>query len=314
MILISIIAAISPMLIYLFFLWKFDKNEPEPIKFVLNHFFYGATVAIFLGIVGSKVFSFPLDFLFSEKTTTLLKVIMIAPIVEELAKASILFKTISNKNIDNLTDGLIYGGAIGLGFGMTENFLYFIAFSNSLETLIPIIIMRTLFSAVMHTISTATVGGIMSLAKYSSDNKFALSTISGLLIAMFIHFTWNFSVSYSSTYIVGVIFMLIIIITFLVTLFFSLKYEIKIVKKELVNELPSYLLLQLATSKRFNKDCFLNPYKNEFIKLTTKLAFRKHEVEISEGNNELYKEEIKSLRNQISLLVEKYNHKQSGQA
>lgn len=191
-----IIVAILPMLIYLFLLWKFDKNEPEPIKFVLLHFVFGATAAVILGIVGSLTLSFPLSYLFSEDTNTLLKVIIIAPIIEELAKASLLFKTISNNKIDNLTDGLIYGGAIGLGFGMTENFFYFITFGDSLQTLIPIVIMRTLFSAVMHTIATATVGGMMSLAKYSSKNKFVISTVGGLLIAMFIHFIWNFSVSF----------------------------------------------------------------------------------------------------------------------
>jgi len=309
MILLSIIAAILPMLIYLFFLWKFDKNEPEPIKFVLYHFIYGATVAIILGLVGSKILSFPLNLLFSEEINILLKTIMIAPIVEELAKASLLFKTISNKNIDNLTDGLIYGGAIGLGFGMTENFFYFIAFGDSLTTLIPIIIMRTLFSAVMHTISTATVGGMMSLAKFSSENKFSVSTIFGILIAIFIHFTWNFSVSYSTTFFIGIVFMLFIITIFILTFYFSLKFENKIIRKELVNEIPTNLLLQLTSSKRFKKGWFLKPFQNKFIELTIKLAFRKHEVEISEGNNELYIVEIESLREQISELIEKHNNK-----
>lgn len=311
MILLSIISAILPMLIYLFFLWKFDKNEPEPIKFVLYHFTYGATVAIVLGIIGSKVLSFPLNFLFGEEINTLLKIVMVAPIVEELAKASLLFKTIHNKNIDNLTDGLIYGGAIGLGFGMVENFFYFIAFSNSLETLIPLILMRTLFSAVMHTISTATVGGIMSLVKYSSKNKFVISTIVGLLIAMFIHFTWNFSVSYSNTFFIGIIFMLLIITTFIITFYFSLKFENRIIKTELVNEIPPDLLSQLTSPKKFKKGWFLNPFQNKFIELTTKLAFRKHEVEISEENNELYIEEIESLRKQISGLIEKQNSNKS---
>ena len=70
MIILSLIAAILPMLIYLFFLWKFDKNEHEPIKFVLYHFFYGATIAIILGLVGSKLLSIPLTFLFSEEITS----------------------------------------------------------------------------------------------------------------------------------------------------------------------------------------------------------------------------------------------------
>ena len=307
MILLSIIAAILPMLIYLYFLWKFDRNEPEPIKFVVLHFIYGATAAIILGFAGSKILSLPLDLFFSEERIFFLKTIMIAPIVEELAKSSLLFKTMSNKNIDNLTDGLIYGGAIGLGFGMTENFLYFLAFGDTLTTLVPIIIIRTLFSAVMHTISTATVGGMMSLAKYSSKNKYAISTIVGLLVAMFIHFTWNLSVSFSTTFIVGLLFLLLIIIIFILTFYFSLKFENKIIRKELVNEIPPNLLSQLTSPRRFQKGWFLNPFQNKFIEVSIKLAFRKHEVDISDGNNEIYNEEIESLREQISILINKQN-------
>ncbi|MCK5456366.1 MAG: hypothetical protein KAI45_04510, partial [Melioribacteraceae bacterium] len=98
-------------------------------------------------------------------------------------------------------------------------------------------------------------------------------------------------------------------ITFIITFYFSLKFENKIIRKELVNEIPSNLLLRLTSSKRFQKGWFLNPFQNEFIKLTTKLAFRKHEVEISEGNNELYIVEIESLREHISELIEKHNNK-----
>jgi RsiW-degrading membrane proteinase PrsW (M82 family) len=310
MILVSIISAFVPMFIYLFFLWKLDKNEREPVYFVLRHFFYGATGAIIIGIVASKIFSFPLEYFFNNGENSFLKIVLVAPIIEELAKAALLFRTINNKNVDNLTDGLVYGGAIGLGFGMTENFLYFITFGNSIEILLPLVLMRTLFSAVMHTISTATVGGLMSLKKYSKKSRFSFSTILGLLIAMFIHFTWNFSVSFSTTFYVGIGFMILIILIFVTTFHFSLKYENKIIRKYLEDEIPKKLLLQLSSPNRFRFEWFVKPYQNRFIEITTKLAFRKHEVEISDGNNELYKEEIDILRREIFELIERdYNYK-----
>jgi RsiW-degrading membrane proteinase PrsW (M82 family) len=304
MLFISIFAALVPMLIYLFFLWKFDKNEPEPIKFVLLHFFYGATGAIVIGIIASKIFSFPIELFLKDTNSSLFKTILIAPIIEELAKASLLFKTINNKRIDNLTDGLVYGGAIGLGFGMTENFLYFIAFGNSIETLLPIILMRTLFSAVMHTISTATVGGLMSSTKYFTKKKFLFTTIVALLIAMLIHFIWNLSVSFSTTILIGILFIMLIILIFIITFYFSIKYEKKIIRKNLEDEIPKELLLQLISPNKLKHEWFVKPHQNNFIKLATKLAFRKHEVEISKRNNELYKSEIEFLRKEIFKLIE----------
>ena len=86
MLLISVLGAILPMLIYLYFLRKFDKNEPEPIKIVILHFFYGATVSVILGVLGSLLFSLPFSVIFSEQTTDLLKVILVAPFVEEIAE------------------------------------------------------------------------------------------------------------------------------------------------------------------------------------------------------------------------------------
>jgi len=53
--------------------------------------------------------------------------VLVAPLVEETTKGIYLFKTAKGFEIDNITDGLVYGGAIGLGFGMTENFFYFLS-------------------------------------------------------------------------------------------------------------------------------------------------------------------------------------------
>ncbi|MDA3860845.1 MAG: PrsW family intramembrane metalloprotease [Melioribacteraceae bacterium] len=304
MLILSIFGTIVPIAIYLFFLWKFDKNEPEPIKFVLYHFLYGATAAIVLGIIGSKIFSFPLTLIFSEEANTILKIILVAPIIEEIAKASLLFKTINNKRIDNLTDGLIYGGAIGLGFGITENFLYFILFGNSLETFIPLFIIRSSFSAVMHSLSTATVGGLMSLTKYSSQNKYTISTVVGLLVAMLIHFAWNLRVGFYQTFYFVILFMLFVILLFILTYYLSIRFENKIIQKELLNEIPNVFIPYLTSVLKYRKGWFLLHYQNTFIRKTTLLAFRKHQVEISGKNKELYINEIQVLRKDISELIE----------
>jgi len=308
MLLISVLGAILPMLIYLYFLRKFDKNEPEPIKIVILHFFYGATVSVILGVLGSLLFSLPFSVIFSELTTDLLKVILVAPFVEEIAKASLLLKTINRKYVDNLTDGLVYGGAIGLGFGMTENFLYFISFGDTIETLVPLLVMRTIFSAVMHCLSTATVGGIMSLAKYSSNLKRKISIIFSLSIAMFIHFVWNLSVSFSETFIIGLMFMIFIIILFIVVYYSSIRFENKIIVKELSEEIPNNLLDFLSSPFRFKKGWFLQPYQKIFINKSIALAFRKHQVDISVKNRELYTEEIEQLRLDLSKLIELNNN------
>ena len=49
----------------------------------------------------------------------------LAPLIEEPTKAIILFAIVRSRHFDNTTDGFVYGAAAGLGFAMTENFMYF---------------------------------------------------------------------------------------------------------------------------------------------------------------------------------------------
>ena len=202
---------------------------------------------------------------------------------------------------------MVYGGAIGLGFGMTENFLYYILYAESFTQLLPLLIMRTAFSAVMHGLATATVGGMMSLVKYSSTFRKTMVTLLGLLIAIFIHFAWNLSVSFSQTVILGSFFMLFIIFVFIVVYYFSIKYENNIIRKELKNEIPNQFLINITSSNKYKNKWFIKSYQKVFIQKATLLAFRKHEVDISHKNRELYIQEIEQLQLEISELINIYN-------
>jgi RsiW-degrading membrane proteinase PrsW (M82 family) len=300
MFVLSLLGATVPMLIYLLLWWKFDKNAHESVKLVLAHFVLGATVAIVLGIIGSKILSFPLFYLLSKEQAGLLTKVFIAPFVEELSKASILFYTINNKNIDNLTDGLIYGGAVGLGFGTTENFIYFFLFGSTLKTFALIFILRTGFSAVMHALATATLGGTMAIKKYSSKFEFILFTILALLIAMLIHLGWNLCISFTDTQLLGIIFIVFVVVVFIITYSFSLKYERKIITNNLKQEIPEEYIKGIVF--RENLPIKKN-VKKDFIKTAILLAFKKHQVGISMNNKDHYKNEVYKLRIKISELI-----------
>ncbi len=304
MILISLLAAIIPMLFYLILLWKFDKYEPEPLRLVVFHFMWGASVATALGFFGSQIISFPLEILIHEpKRTSFIQIIFVAPIVEEIAKSVLLFWTVNNKRFDNLTDGLVYGGAIGLGFGMTENFLYFIAFGDTISSLVWLIVIRSGFSAVMHSMSTASFGAFLSASKYSKDRNKKFLIIVGFVTAMAIHFIWNFSVSFSGTVLFGMIFIVIIFAIFIAVFLFALRFEREIIERKLRDEIPNEFIDILISSMRNNKGWFIEEYREEFIYSSVLLAFRKHELEIAPKKNEHYIHDIHKLRTKIHKLL-----------
>lgn len=311
MIVTSLLAAMVPMTIYLIFLWKFDKYEPEPLKLVLFHFLWGASAAIILGIVGSKLISIPLQLVITvPEKISLLQIIFVAPVIEELSKGALLFKTKNDRRFDNLIDGLVYGGAIGLGFGMTENFLYFITFGDSIQNLLWLIVIRSGFSAVMHGMATAALGALLSVSKYSEERSKKLFVVAGLLIAVSIHFIWNFSVSFSNTFLFGIFFIVVIVGIFITVFIYALKFEKQIIKDKLSNEIPEIYIPILTSTVRSRKGWFVEKYRKEFISKSIKLAFRKHELEISIEKKELYIIDVKELRFRVNELLQLNNNEE----
>jgi len=215
----SLFAAIIPMFTYLLIIWRTDRYDREPFSLIIINYIYGAVGAILLAVIGSELIAAMISYILQNEEMMLrIQTIFVAPVVEETTKGFFLFLMVANKKFDNITDGIVYGGAIGLGFGMTENFFYFVFYSHSFQDWLSIVIIRTLFSGVMHCVSTGTLGAFLGYAKFKSGIIKMTFPLIGLGAAMFIHFLWNLSVSFDSTAMLGFLFLIITIAIF-VTVF-----------------------------------------------------------------------------------------------
>lgn len=306
----SLIAAIVPMFFYMILLWRFDKYEKEPFKEVFRHFLWGAIAAIILAILVSTFFVSAIEFLFpSIIVVGLFEAIIVAPLVEEFTKGMYLFKTSKSNNFDNITDGLVYGGAIGLGFGMTENFLYFFTYGVDFESWIWLVILRSIFSAVMHCISTATFGAFLAMYKFNIGQVKFLLPVAGYSIAVLIHFMWNLSVSFEETFLLGLLFLLLMIVLFFIVFIMSLSNEKKIITRELSNEeeisliSPDHIEI-ISTLKRNKKGWIKEEFRKVYINNAIKYAFRKHQLKHSKGSaKEFYQKEIDKLKITLTDIV-----------
>ena len=294
LIIASALAAVIPMSIYLVLIWKFDRYDREPFKLVLINYLWGALGAIVLALIGSMIITIILAiFIKDEVQLAKFSAVAVAPIVEEITKGFFLLITVANRKFDNITDGIVYGGAIGLGFGMTENFLYFITYGNNVPSWIMLVIIRSLFSAVMHCVSTATLGAFFGYAKFKPLPKKFVYGFAGLIIAMMIHSIWNFSLSFEKMAPMGFLFILISIIIFIITFSLSLKRERKIIYNELKEEADNGLIPQLhleilSSPKREKKGWLDERIRKVYIKAATTLAFRKMELKSSSGVSKIY--------------------------
>ncbi len=192
LLLLSVLAAALPMISFLIAVWWMDRYEREPPVLVLAVFGWGAVGAVILALGGSGVLGVPVQLMVPE-AGAVVGPVLIAPLAEEPAKALVLLLLLRSRHFDGMTDGFVYGAAAGLGFGMTENFLYFLspAIAGDAGGWVALVIMRTFFSAVMHAMSTSVVGAALGWARFRGTRTLIVAGSCGLAVAMTIHALWN---------------------------------------------------------------------------------------------------------------------------
>lgn len=309
---ICAVAAIIPMSVYLSIIWWLDKYEREPFKYVFYCFAYGAVGAIILSYLLSSILTTKISFFSGIFSNPLLAgALIIAPLTEEVTKGIFLFTRFIYNKIDNLTDGLVYGGAIGLGFGMTENFLYFLYYGTDIKLWISLVIIRTVFSAVMHCLSTSTFGAFLSLAKFGNKPVKLLFPIIGIFTSMSIHFLWNYSVSIKDMFLYGFIFILLTIFIFGFLFYMSLNNEKKLIINELneeaaLNYIPADHINFFKYSKKNQNIRIDESTRKKYIYALSKLAFTKMQFKNSAGiYKSYYAGEIENCRLYIQSLLNK---------
>lgn len=314
----SLLAAVIPMFMYLLLIWWLDRNDREPFWLVLINFFWGATGAIILGIIGSIIFQIPLnEFIRAaniddpDKAANLSGAIVTAPLVEEFTKGMFLVMMSYNKRFDGVVDGIVYGGAIGLGFGMTENFMYFLSYGTTPVSWIMIVLIRTLFSAVMHCMSQATFGGFIGFAKFKPFFYKLFLIPAGFGLAVFLHFMWNLTVSFQDTTLLGFVFLILYLFILFGIFQLAIYMEGKSIRKELEEEsaggvIPAEHMNFLPfVSRRYKAGwCPVGINQKDYVKTATTLAIRKTQMKNLSGyKRNIYEREVAELRYRLQMMI-----------
>ncbi len=302
--LVSAFGAVIPMGFYLILLWRYDRFNREPVSALLRNYFWGALGAVFLTVsLFSTVRKMVPD--------PIMQDVFFAPVVEEFMKGIFLLWTVSNREFDNLTDGLVYGGAIGLGFGMTENFYYFLSTGNDMHFLVKLIAVRAFSPGLLHCITTGFFGAVLGYAKFHSKKSKLIALPAGYILAVFIHLGWNYFVAAVNSISSAILFITVWIILFILTFRFSIKIESEMIRDELQEEaddgiLPIEHIPILRSSDSDLRGWVDEKIRKEYIRAATTLAFRKMQLKNSDGvNGEYYEREVLIYRTRIRKLLQK---------
>jgi RsiW-degrading membrane proteinase PrsW (M82 family) len=154
-------------------------------------------VAVFFAFVINTAGSIAVAMLTNDaRATATYGAVISAPIVEECAKALILFIFFFWKKdeFDGVIDGIVYAAMVGLGFAMTENIQYYgrAVMQSGGEGLTFIFILRGFIAPFSHPMFTSLTGIGLGLAR-QSRNMFVkfVAPIFGLLAAISLHAIWN---------------------------------------------------------------------------------------------------------------------------
>lgn len=194
--LIGFVSATLPVPLYLVLVLWIDRYEAEPAWMLATAFFWGALIAVFFAYIINTASGLAVSMMTnSMQAGRTFGAVISAPIVEESAKALILFIFFFAKKdeFDGVIDGIVYAAMVGLGFAMTENIQYYgKAVLAGGETLTLVFILRGALAPFSHPMFTSFTGIGLGLARQSRN--LAIKIIApplGLLAAMSMHSIWN---------------------------------------------------------------------------------------------------------------------------
>ena len=214
------LATVIPSIALVYFFVSLDRF-PEPKKIIIITFILGILITIPAGFANVYLMQIIYENFYYSSYYNEIDTFFVGPFVEEILKFLIILLYCSRlDDFDEPMDGLVYGATAALGFAMAENFDYVYNASEYGTTWQDIAWIRAFLTAPMHAACGAIIG--FSFSYYYFYNKNIFFLITGLFIAIILHFLYNYG------------YFELIVISQIIVLFFlfrNLRKKQEIVKK-----------------------------------------------------------------------------------
>ncbi|MBE1557981.1 PrsW family intramembrane metalloprotease [Nonomuraea africana] len=240
---LSAVMAVAPLPVLLAAVLALDRLEPEPKLHLAFAFAWGAGVAVVVAIALSLAgAALVLSAGYGEAVADDFGTVILAPVIEEALKGSALLLLLRRrKEIDGLTDGIIYAAMAGLGFAAVENVGYYLSAYAETGTggAVGLFVFRGLIAPLGHPVYTSMIGiGVAYAATRRTPMRF-LAIPLGYLGAVVLHGLWNGAATLGSLPALGGAYLLALCV--IVALVVVTVRERKRVLSEIGGILPAYL-------------------------------------------------------------------------
>lgn len=203
---IATFIAFIPPIIYILPLIFLDRYDPEPPWLIASAFAWGGAVSIFFsGVLNTLFGNIAAALSGSPAIGMIFSIVISAPVVEEFFKGIgvVLIMLLFRKEFDDILDGIVYGGVVGLGFATVENILYYGGGVSS-GGLLFLLLVRGVMSPFIHSTFTAMTGIGCGIARESHNTMVRIfAPIGGYIAAVALHMGWNGGIGVISGILMG---------------------------------------------------------------------------------------------------------------
>lgn len=184
-------ATLATAVVLLCYLWL-DRWEPEPPRLLVLAFLWGASVAVVLAVALEHL----LETLVSagRQQTSFFTAAVGAPVIEEATKGLFLLLMMTGhrrRELNTLTDCLVYAGITAAGFAWLEN-IFYIAGAETPAASVAIAGLRLVLSPFAHPLFTTMFGiGVHFALQQRNPLGKAACLLTGYAAAVLLHGMWN---------------------------------------------------------------------------------------------------------------------------
>lgn len=177
----AVLAGLVPLAIVLPAIAWFDRVEPEPRASRAHAVLWGASVAI----IGAGVFNSVVVVVLGEAAG----IVLSAPIAEEALKTLGIVWAVRRREVDGVSDGVVYAAWVAIGFAVVEDMTYF-AQASVEGAFLPVFVLRALLTPFAHPLFTLWSGLAIGLAVRRARPMWP-SAVWGYGLAVACHMAWN---------------------------------------------------------------------------------------------------------------------------
>lgn len=184
---IAFISAIVPVVLLLFFIYKKDKYQPEPLGKLILTFFVGCLSVIPAVILETLIMPFSPSAGYMPVLNGLYNGYLVAGFSEELCKLLLLLLVIwKSPRFDEFFDGIVYAAYLSLGFACVENIGYVLQGDDQMVTAL----FRGLLAVPAHFLFAVAMGYYVSLAKFDPEHRRS-NLLKAYFYPMLLHGTYD---------------------------------------------------------------------------------------------------------------------------